>query len=109
MRQALVTRQTLVARTQAGGGPSDRLELLSAQDLGRTLDRLASQVLEAVADSRDLVLLGPNPCFIDHPPDYIGGFQRAALEGLLTLMDQNTSAGRKRWPRWSPAKAAGPR
>lgn len=58
MRQALVTRQTLVARTQAGGGPSDRLELLSAQDLGRTLDRLASQVLEAVADSRDLVLLG---------------------------------------------------
>jgi len=36
----------------------DRLELLSAQDLGRTLDRLASQVLESVTDSRALVLLG---------------------------------------------------
>ena len=36
----------------------DRLELLSAQDLGRTLDRLASQVLERVTDSRSLVLLG---------------------------------------------------
>ena len=35
-----------------------RLELLSALDLGRTLDRLASQVLEGVADSRSLVLLG---------------------------------------------------
>jgi len=35
-----------------------RLELLSAQDLGRTIDRLASQVLEGVADSRALVLLG---------------------------------------------------
>jgi pyrimidine operon attenuation protein/uracil phosphoribosyltransferase len=35
-----------------------RLELLSAQELGRTIDRLASQVLEGVGDSRQLVLLG---------------------------------------------------
>jgi pyrimidine operon attenuation protein/uracil phosphoribosyltransferase len=35
-----------------------RLELLSAEDLGRTCDRLASQVLERVADSQQLVLLG---------------------------------------------------
>ena len=35
-----------------------RLELLSAEDLGRTVDRLASQVLERVADSHQLVLLG---------------------------------------------------
>ena len=35
-----------------------RLELLSSQDLGRTLDRLASQVLESATDSRALVLLG---------------------------------------------------
>ena len=47
-----------MARPQAGTDPADRLELLSAQDLGRTLDRLASQVLEAVADSHELVLLG---------------------------------------------------
>jgi pyrimidine operon attenuation protein / uracil phosphoribosyltransferase len=35
-----------------------RRELLSAQEVGRTLDRLASQVLESVADSRTLLLLG---------------------------------------------------
>lgn len=35
-----------------------RRELLSATDLGRTLDRMASQVLEGVADSGDLLLLG---------------------------------------------------
>ena len=38
--------------------PGGRLELLSAAELSRTLDRLASQVLESVPDSRDLLLLG---------------------------------------------------
>lgn len=38
--------------------PASRLELLTAQELGRTVDRLASQVLEGVGDSRTLVLLG---------------------------------------------------
>jgi pyrimidine operon attenuation protein/uracil phosphoribosyltransferase len=36
----------------------DRLELLSAPELSRTLDRLASQVLEQVGDSNPLLLLG---------------------------------------------------
>ena len=35
-----------------------RLEILSPQELGRTLDRLASQVLEGVIESHDLLLLG---------------------------------------------------
>ncbi|MFN6339397.1 MAG: bifunctional pyr operon transcriptional regulator/uracil phosphoribosyltransferase PyrR [Cyanobacteriota bacterium] len=38
--------------------PGSRIEILSAQELGRTLDRLASQVLESAAESRDLLLLG---------------------------------------------------
>ena len=38
--------------------PGGRRELLSASELCRTLDRLASQVLESVSDSRELVLLG---------------------------------------------------
>lgn len=37
---------------------AQRVEILSAVDLGRTLDRLASQVLEGVVDPRDLLLLG---------------------------------------------------
>jgi pyrimidine operon attenuation protein/uracil phosphoribosyltransferase len=35
-----------------------RVEILSAHDLARTLHRLASQVLESVVDSRQLLLLG---------------------------------------------------
>jgi pyrimidine operon attenuation protein/uracil phosphoribosyltransferase len=37
---------------------ADRVEILSADELGRTLNRLASQVLESVADSDQLVLVG---------------------------------------------------
>ncbi|MEB3330882.1 MAG: bifunctional pyr operon transcriptional regulator/uracil phosphoribosyltransferase PyrR [Synechococcaceae cyanobacterium] len=37
---------------------ADRLEILSAEELSRTIHRLASQVLESVADSRQLILLG---------------------------------------------------
>ena len=50
-----------MARSSAlppAGEPPQRLEILSAADLRRTLKRLASQVLERVADSRDLLLLG---------------------------------------------------
>ena len=36
----------------------DRIEILSQRELGRTLSRLASQVLETVSDSRTLMLLG---------------------------------------------------
>jgi len=41
--------------TQPSG---DRLEILSAEELARTVHRLASQVLESVADSHQLILLG---------------------------------------------------
>lgn len=36
-----------------------------------------------------LVLLGPNPCFVNDATGYQGGFEREDLEGLLALMDQN--------------------
>jgi len=48
----------LIAPLESAGPADSRLELLSAQELGRTIDRLASQVLEGVAESRSLVLLG---------------------------------------------------
>jgi sigma-B regulation protein RsbQ len=38
---------------------------------------------------RHLVLVAPSPCFLNHPPDYHGGFERADIDGLLALMDQN--------------------
>jgi sigma-B regulation protein RsbQ len=36
-----------------------------------------------------LILVGPSPCYINHPPDYTGGFERADIEGLLDLMEKN--------------------
>lgn len=36
-----------------------------------------------------LLLLGPSPCFLNDPPEYMGGFERADLEGLISLMEQN--------------------
>ncbi|KZR85434.1 Bifunctional protein PyrR [Synechococcus sp. MIT S9509] len=39
-------------------GNSERIEILSAEDVGRTLSRLASQVLECVGEVETLMLLG---------------------------------------------------
>jgi sigma-B regulation protein RsbQ len=36
-----------------------------------------------------LILVGPSPCYINEPPDYVGGFERADIEGLLDMMDKN--------------------
>ncbi len=36
----------------------ERMEILSEKELGRTISRLASQVLESISDSRTLLLLG---------------------------------------------------
>lgn len=38
---------------------------------------------------KQLVLVGANPCFVNHPPNYTGGFERHDLEELLDLMDRN--------------------
>jgi sigma-B regulation protein RsbQ len=36
-----------------------------------------------------LVLVGPSPRYLNDPPDYVGGFERADIEGLLETMDRN--------------------
>jgi sigma-B regulation protein RsbQ len=36
-----------------------------------------------------LGLIGPSPCYLNHPPDYLGGFERADVLGLLDLMEKN--------------------
>jgi sigma-B regulation protein RsbQ len=36
-----------------------------------------------------LVLIGPSPRYIHDPPGYVGGFERADIEGLLEMMDKN--------------------
>ena len=36
-----------------------------------------------------MVLVGPSPCYVNHPPDYVGGFERADIEELLGMMEAN--------------------
>ncbi|MFN2332237.1 MAG: alpha/beta fold hydrolase [Halomonas sp.] len=35
------------------------------------------------------IMVCPSPCFLNDPPDYHGGFERADLEELISLMDRN--------------------
>lgn len=38
---------------------------------------------------KKMVLIGPTPCFLNKPPDYMGGFNAQDLMELLQLMEQN--------------------
>lgn len=45
--------------------------------------------LEIPARINQHIMLGPSPCFLNFPPQYMGGFERSDLEELLNLMDKN--------------------
>lgn len=36
-----------------------------------------------------LVLVGPSPRYLNDPPDYVGGFERADIDGLMDMMETN--------------------
>ncbi len=36
-----------------------------------------------------LILVSPSPRYLNAPPDYVGGFERADIEGLLAMMEKN--------------------
>jgi sigma-B regulation protein RsbQ len=36
-----------------------------------------------------LIMVGPSPRYINDAPDYLGGFERSDIEGLLETMDKN--------------------
>lgn len=36
-----------------------------------------------------LLLVCPSPCYINSPPDYVGGFQKQDIEDMLDIMDKN--------------------
>ena len=36
-----------------------------------------------------LIMVCPSPCFLNLPPDYMGGFEKEDLEELINLMDKN--------------------
>ncbi|PAP75236.1 alpha/beta fold hydrolase [Rubrivirga marina] len=66
------------------------LDLDDAVFVGHSVSAMIG-VLASLQDPdqfRSLVLIGPSPCYINDPP-YEGGFERADIEGLLSMMEKN--------------------
>jgi sigma-B regulation protein RsbQ len=83
--------------TQLSGYAQDVLEICEDLDLrdvifvGHSVSGVIGILAALAAPERfaKLVLIGPSPCYINHPPEYAGGFERAEIEGLLDMMDKN--------------------
>ena len=79
------------------GYARDVLDIVRALDLrdvifvGHSVSSMVG-VLAAKAEPdrfASLLLVCPSPSYINDPPDYHGGFERADIEGLLDMMDKN--------------------
>jgi sigma-B regulation protein RsbQ len=75
----------------------DILEVIEALDLQDVIfvGHSVGSMLGAIAAIRQparfskLIMVAPSPCYLNHPPDYLGGFDRSDIEELLDLMDKN--------------------
>ena len=66
------------------------LELRDVVLVGHSVSSMAAVVAANREPERfsRLVLIGPSPRYVNDPP-YVGGFERADIEGLLEMMDRN--------------------
>ena len=79
------------------GYAQDVLDIVEALDLKDIVfvGHSVSGVIGMLASIRrpelfeSLILIGPSPHYLNDPPDYAGGFDRADIEGLLDMMDKN--------------------
>lgn len=69
----------------------EALELTNAIFIGHSVSSTIGILAAIRAPERfaKLVLVGPSPRYINDLPSYLGGFERADIEGLLDLMDRN--------------------
>ncbi len=79
------------------GYVEDVLDVVHALDLRDVVfvGHSVSCMVGAIAAVREpdrfsrLVMIGPSPRYINDAPDYVGGFERADIEGLLETMERN--------------------
>lgn len=79
------------------GYAKDIVEICETLDLhdvilvGHSVSSMIGVLAIRAAPNRfaDLIMVGPSPRYINDAPDYIGGFERADIEGLLDMMDKN--------------------
>jgi sigma-B regulation protein RsbQ len=79
------------------GYAQDVLDVVRALDLHDVIfvGHSVSSMIGVLAANQEpgrfsrLVMVGPSPRYINDAPDYVGGFERADIEGLLETMDKN--------------------
>ena len=79
------------------GYAEDVLDVCEALDLRDVIfvGHSVSSMIGVLAARREperfarLILIGPSPRYVNDAPDYVGGFERADIEGLLDMMDRN--------------------
>jgi sigma-B regulation protein RsbQ len=79
------------------GYAEDIVEICEALDLrdvilvGHSVSSMIGVLAVRRAPDRfaDLIMVGPSPRYINEAPDYVGGFERPDIEGLLEMMDKN--------------------
>jgi sigma-B regulation protein RsbQ len=79
------------------GYAQDVLDVVHALDLRDVIfvGHSVSAMVGILAANRDpdrfdrLILIGPSPRYVNDAPDYVGGFERSDIEGLLETMDKN--------------------
>ena len=89
-----------------GGYADDLLALLDDLDLedvvfvGHSVGASIAMIAAHRSPGRfgQLAMLTPSACFENHPPDYVGGFEREQLEGLINSLAESQAA-------WSRAMA----
>jgi len=80
-----------------GGYAQDVLDVCRALDLRDVVfvGHSVSSMIGVLAANEEperfahLILVGPSPRYINDAPDYVGGFERADIEGLLETMEKN--------------------
>jgi sigma-B regulation protein RsbQ len=79
------------------GYAKDIEEILVSLDLTNVsiISHSVSSIIAGIASTHvgdrisDITMICPSPCFMNLPPDYVGGFERDDLEDLINLMDKN--------------------
>lgn len=79
------------------GYAEDVLDICHALELEEVIvvGHSVSSMIAVLAANREperfdrLILIGPSPRYVNDAPEYVGGFERADIEGLLEMMDRN--------------------
>ena len=69
----------------------ETLELENVAVVGHSVSSIIASIAAQQSPARisNITMVCPSPCFLNLPPDYIGGFEEQDLHELIGLMDQN--------------------